>query len=427
MTFPARRPRFPYARFLVLAAGLAAFLALAGPGLAENWPGWRGPTGSGYSAEKDLPLTWGGKDNANVLWKATLPGRGSSSPIAWGGRVFVTSAAQQSEQEVKQKVVPEHYVTCYQAADRKQLWSTTVPKGTFADGYYSIPTPVTDGKRLYAWFGSGVAVALDFDGRIVWRRERPGPYNVYPGVSSSPVLHGDLLLILVDQGKDSFLLALDKNTGDVKWERKRTDVRGSTNSTPVLIEVKGRAQMVVAGSNALQGLDPDDGKVLWWCGKDGGYWTSLTAGSGLVYTDSGGGRGLAVDPGGSGDVSKTHVKWQHAKVPEGLGSPVIVGDYLYRVHKPGVLKCWKLSTGEVVFDEKLEGISFLASPIATPDGRLYFASPGRSYVIKAGVPKLEVLADNKLKDAGDDGPSPAASGGRLFLKSASQLWCVGKK
>src|SRR5262249_4568530 len=157
----------------------------------------------------------------------------------------------QTDQDVKNKVIPEHYVTCYRAADGKQLWRTTVPHGPFPDAYYSIPTPVTDGKRVYAWFGSGVAVALDFGGQLLWRRERPGPYNVYPGVSSSPVLYGDTLLILVDQGKDSFLLALDRATGAVKWERKRPEMRGSTNSSPVLMSVRGRKQLLVAAAHAL--------------------------------------------------------------------------------------------------------------------------------------------------------------------------------
>jgi outer membrane protein assembly factor BamB len=431
MILPSLRMPLPHGRFHILAAVTASvLLVLAGPGRptpAGNWPGWRGPTGAGISEDKDLPLTWGGKDNANVLWKVKLTGRGSSSPIAWGERVFVISAAKQSDADVKNKVVPEHEVTCYQAADGKELWRTVVPPGTFADGYYAIPTPVTDGKLVYAWFGSGLAVALDFDGKIVWRKERPGPYNVYPGVSSSPVLHGDTLLILVDQGKTSFLMALDRATGEVKWEKKRPEMRGSTNSSPVLIDVKGQKQLVVAAANALQGLDPNDGKLLWWCEKDGGYWTSVTAGSGLVYADSNGGRGLAVDPTGSGDVNKTHVKWQHTKVPEGLGAPLIVGDYLYRVHKPGVIKCWKLSTGDLVFDERLTGVSFLSSPIATADGRIYIASPSRSYVIKAETPKLEILGDNAIKDGGDDGPSPAVAGGRLFLKTGSTLWGIGKK
>jgi outer membrane protein assembly factor BamB len=415
------------ARFRAVILSALVILLFSSHVEGGNWPAWRGPTGDGHCDEKDLPLTWGGKENANVLWKVALTGRSSSSPIAWGDRVFVTTSPKQTDEEVKAKVIPEHFVTCYGVADGKELWRTSVPPGKFADGYYSIPTPVTDGKRVYVWFGSGVAAALDFEGKIVWRQERAGPYKVYPGVSSSPVLLGDTLLILVDQGKDSFLLALDRETGQVKWEKKRSDMRGSTNSSPVLFSVQGKPQLLVAASHALQGLDPTTGDVLWWCAKDGGYWTSLTCGSGLVYADSGGGRGLAVDPTGSGDVGKTKVKWVHDKVPEGLGCPIIVGDYLYRVSKPGVLRCWKLSTGEQVFEERLAGISFLASPFTTPDGRIYFASAAKSYVIRSGVPKLEVLATNQIKDGGDDGPSPAVAGGRIFLKTAGHLWCVGKK
>jgi outer membrane protein assembly factor BamB len=406
-------------------AVLGAFLLLGPVAWAGNWPGWRGPTGAGYSDEKDLPLTWGGKKNENVLWKVTLVGRSYSSPIVWGEQVFVTTHAKQTDKEVKAKVIPEHYVSCYAASDGKQLWRTVVPHGSWPDGYYSIATPVTDGERVYAWFGSGVAVALDFKGKILWRTERPGPYRVYPGVSSSPVLVGDTLLILVDQGKDSFLLALDRKTGARKWEKKRPPTVGGTNSSPILMKVKGKTQVLVAAGKALQGLDPATGDVLWWCDKDGGYWTSLTHGSGLVYADSGGGRGRAVDPTGSGNVNKSHVKWEHKKVPEGLGCPLIVGDYLYRVHKPDVLKCWKLSTGELAGDKRLAGISIVSSPIATADGRIYLASARKSYVLKAG-PKLEVLAVNTLP-AGDDGPSPAFSGGRIFVKDSHTLFGIGTK
>jgi outer membrane protein assembly factor BamB len=409
-----------------IAMVLAAWGLLQGtaPTWAGNWPAWRGPTGNGDTDEKDLPLTWGGKKNEHVLWKVQLEGRGYSSPIVWGERVFVTTAARQTDQQVKDKLVPEHYVTCYRTTDGQQLWRTLVPPGKFADGYFAIPTPVTDGKRVYVWFGSGVAAALDLDGKIVWRRERPGPYSVYPGVSSSPLLYGDTLLVLCDQSRDSFLMALDKQTGEVKWEKKRPTMQ-SVNSSPILIRVNGAEQMVVGGSNALQGLDPASGKVLWWCAKDGGYWSSLTAGSGLVYADSGGGRGVAVDPRGMGDVDKTHVKWQHAKVPEGLGAPIIVGDYLYRAHRPDIVKCWRLSNGEELYAERLQGLSFVSSPFATADGRVYFASAATTYVIKAG-PTFERLAVNRL-EGGDDGPSAAASGGRIFLKSSSMLFAIGNK
>jgi outer membrane protein assembly factor BamB len=405
---------------------VCAGLLLAAPASAGDWPGWRGPGGTGTTDEKELPLTWGGKTNENVLWKAEVGGRSYCSPVVWGDRVFVTTADRQSDQDVKNKVIPDHRVICYRAADGKELWRTEVPHGPWFDGnsIYTAPTPVTDGKTVYAWFGSGVMVALDFGGKVLWRREHAGPYNVYPCVTSSPLLYGDAVLILCDQGKDSFLLALDRKNGEVKWEEKRPKA-ASTNSSPIVVRVKGRDELIVCGGKALEGLDPAGGKRLWWCDKDGGYYTSFAFGSGLLYADSGGGRGLAVDPGGEGDVSKTRVKWHQDKVPEGLGCPVIVGDYVYRAHKPGMLRCSKLSTGEVVYSERLDGISYLASPFVTPEGRIYFASAGKSYVVKAG-PKFEVLATNTLP-GGDDGPSPAVSGGRIFVKSSQTLFCIGKK
>jgi outer membrane protein assembly factor BamB len=408
-----------------LALAGAGVLILAGVLRSGDWPGWRGPTGAGYTDESGLPLTWGGKTKENVLWSVKVGGRGYSSPVVWGDRVFLTSAPRQTDDEVKNKVIPEHHVYCFRAADGKELWRTTVPHGSWPDGNsYAIPTPATDGKRVYTWFGSGVAAALDFDGKVAWRYQRPGPYHVYPSLSSSPVLYKDTVLLLVDQGQNSFLLALDRKDGSVKWEEKR-QVAGSTNSTPVLARVKDRDQLLVAGAKVLQGLDPASGKVLWWCGKDGGYWTSLTFGSGLVYADSGGSRGLAVDPTGEGDLGKTHVRWQVPKVAEGLGCPLIVGEYVYRASKPGLVTCRKLATGEEVYSERLSGISYLSSPFATPDGRIYIASGAKSYVIKAG-PKLEVLATSTLP-GGDDGPSPAVSGGRLFILGGGMLFCIGKK
>jgi outer membrane protein assembly factor BamB len=411
----------------VRALFIVALLLTTQVALAADWPGWRGPAGTGHTAEKDLPLNWGGKGNDNILWRVKHGERSYCSPIVWGDRVFLTTGVKISDADIKNKLVPEHYVVCYQAADGKELWRTRIDPGKWFDGngIYTAPTPITDGTLVYCWFGSAVMVALDFDGKIVWRREVAGSFSVYPSLSSSLVLYEDTVLLLVDQSKDSFLLALDRKTGAVKWEQKRPKMQ-STNSSPLLMRVQDKTQLVVASGRALQGLDPADGKVLWSCGKDGGYWTSLTCGSGLVYTDSGGGRGLAVDPSGSGEIDKTHVRWQQSKVPEGLCCPLIVGDCVYRVHKPGMIKCWQLSTGELLFDERLEGVSCLASPIATADGRIYLASASKTYVLKAG-PKLEVLATNVIANGGDDGPSAAVANGRLFLKSSSQLICVGSK
>jgi outer membrane protein assembly factor BamB len=403
---------------------------------AEDWPAWRGPTGLGFTKEKDLPLRWDGKTGENVLWKAPLPGTqakadldfNQSSPIVWGDRVFVTTVFWPAG--VTRKDFPEHHVTCYRSGDGKQLWDTQVAHGPwllndFRGGGYGAPTPATDGERVYVLFGSAVLAALDFNGKPVWRKEiRPYAFDV--ALSASPVVYQDVVLLLCDQTTPqlSRLAAFDRRTGEIRWEQKRPGASFS-HSTPVLVEVKGRPQLLVSSSSALQGLDPGDGKVLWWCRNPGDVPSPAYA-AGLVFCDSGrGGPAIAVDPTGSGDVTKTHLKWTAGKVPDGtFSSPIIVNGFVYQLLGTGVLKCWTAADGTLVYEQRLEGVTDAPSPVATADGRLYFASAGRSFVIQAGA-KPEVLAVNDLGDKSR--ASPAVSAGRLYLKGHHFLYCVEKK
>jgi outer membrane protein assembly factor BamB len=383
----------------------------------------------GYTDQKDLPLTWDGKTGENVLWKISLKGTtGHSSPIVWGDRVFLTTAAKQDRQQEEKKEVPEHHISCYQAADGKLLWSTPIPQGKEPAGYaiYAVPTPVTDGKAVYAWFGSAVIAALDFDGKLLWRHERGGPFNLNPGICSSPVLYEDTVILISDQGRgQSWLQGLDKKTGEVKWERKRPK-ETYCNTTPLLLAIGGKPQLIVAGSNTLQGLNPANGEPIWWC-KSWGFGPSPAYDGGLLFVDKVNGEpGSAVDPTGAGDVTATHVKWKLDKVPAEYSSPVISGEYVYRAHKPEGVTCRKLATGEQVYTEPLKGISILASPFATADGRIYFASGDKSFVIKAG-PKFELLATNDLRGGGGNGSSPAVANGRIFIRGSETFFCIGKK
>jgi outer membrane protein assembly factor BamB len=230
----------------------------------------------------------------------------------------------------------------------------------------------------------------------------------------------------IRQHKASRLLAFDRKTGELKWERKRPDADW-THSTPVVMRIKDRLQLLVAGADGPEGLDPENGEPIWWVrtAKRTGDTVSPVYGAGLIYCDSGrGGPGVAVDPTGTGDVSKTHVRWPAPVVPEGFSSPVVVGDHLYRLHNPETLTCREMATGKVVYSERLQGVSTRGSPVATPQGHIYLASAGRSYVVKAG-PKLEVLATNDLGEASS--ASPAVADGRLYLKGQRYLYCVGKK
>jgi outer membrane protein assembly factor BamB len=423
-----RRALIPATAVWLLAATLAR---------AEDWPGWRGPTGMGQTTEKGLPLTWGGKDGANILWKVPLLegqdkarlDQNQSSPVVLGEHVFVTLSCWPPDAN-PEKEPPEHHVLCFRKADGRRLWDTPIAPGPWRlkdlRGGYTAPTPAADGKRVFVLFGSSVAAALDLAGKVVWRKEIT-PFAFDVAIGTSPVLYRDNLLLMWDQtSKTSRLIALDRQTGEVRWEKKRPTADWA-HSTPTLARVNGKPQLLVGSATALQGLDPDGGDTLWSCGSgDGarvGDTVSPVLAGGVVYCDSGrGGPGIAVDPTGAGDVTKTHLRWKAARVPEGFGSPVAAGDYLYRLHSPGAVTCWRLSDGGAVYTERLAGVAAAPSPFATADGRVYFASAGKSFVIKAG-PRFEVLGTSDLGDPSQ--ASPAVADGRIFLRGGRNLYCVG--
>ncbi|HEX4793055.1 MAG TPA: PQQ-binding-like beta-propeller repeat protein [Humisphaera sp.] len=420
---------------------LFGLFALFAPSIdrAENWPAFRGPTGLGYSQEKDLPVTWGGAENKNVLWKSPLKGQGHASPIVWGDRVIVCTVRWPGDGSPQTSLIPDHHVTCYRVADGSVSWDTIVPPGPWVrddfrsgpGGGYAGPTPATDGKLIYAVFGSSVLAALDFDGKIVWRKEIT-PHTFDVTIGGSPVLYRDTVLFLCAMAKpaDSKVIAFSKKDGSVAWEHP-LPTTSFGHSTPTLIDVNGSPQLLVLASgmkvsgDALQSLDPNDGHRLWWCRGEGDS-ASPAFGGGMVYFDSGrNGPGVAVDPTGSGDVSATHIKWTIPQIPESIGSPIIVGDYVYRLESPGILKCWELKTGKQVYSNRLEGISSTwASPIADANGRLYFANAGKSYVIQSG-PEFRILSANELNDANH--PSAAAANGKLFLVGKESVYCVGQR
>lgn len=405
---------------------LLAFAATLARG--ANWPGWRGPTGSGTTDERDLPLTWDGKTGQNILWKASLKDlTGYSSPIVWRDRVFLTSAAKQTREQETANQIPEHHLRCYSAGDGKELWTTLIPHGPQPAGYaiYAVPTPVTDGSAVYCWFGSAVIACVDFQGKLLWRHERAGSFKLNPGICSSPILYQDTVLLLCDEGGGlGWLQALDKKTGEVKWEQKRANA-SYCNTTPLLISVNCKPEMIVAASEQLQGLDPSTGQPIWWC-KARGFGSSPVYGSGLVYSDSGNGEAAVIaDPTGQGDVTKAHLKWTTPRVPCQYGSAVISEGYVYRATDQGVVICRSLATGQQVFAERTEGVSKLSSPFSTADGRVYFANGDKSFVLKSG-PKFEVLAMNKL-DGGDNAASAAVSDGKIFIRGNDWLYCIGKK
>lgn len=396
---------------------LASFFSLSAH--AADWPQFRGPTGLGYVTDRNLPLTWNARSNVNIAWKVALPKSENpySSPIVSGGRVFVTSAVNNPI---------KHHVLCFARADGKLLWNTTIEPGPWIlkdlRGGYGAPTPCADSERVFVVFGSAVVASLDFEGKVVWQKAL-AEYNFDVALGSSPILYRNTVILDCDQNKGtSSIIAFDKTNGDIKWEQKRPRAIYA-HSTPVIVEINGKMQMLVSANGAIQSLNPDNGEMIWWCSAPGDA-SSPAFAHNLVFHDSGrGGKAVCVDATGMGEVSQTHLRWTFPQIPEGLSSAIIVGDLVFRTHNPETLKCIRLSSGELVFNERLPGVSTWASPFATPDGRIYFASAGKSYVIQAGD-KLKVLAAN---DVGEESRASAAvAGGRIFLRGSKHLYCVGQ-
>ena len=406
---------------------------------AEDWSQFRGSTGLGYTAETALPVTWGGPDQSNVVWKSPLVGEGHASPIVSGDRLFVCTAHWPESVTDRKQVIPEHHVLCYSIADGKSLWDVKIEPGPWRrddfrsgpGGGYAAPTPATDGKHVFVVFGSSVIAALDFQGKIAWRNEIK-PHNFDVTVGSSPILFEDTVLMLcaMTERKDSKLIAYNKADGTIRREIPLPQA-GFAHSTPLRIDVAGKPQVIIAAAGGgesdggVQSIDPRNGDKLWWC-RGVGEASSPAYGAGIVYCDNGrGGPGLAIDPTGTGDVSKSHVKWRIGTIPEAIGSPTIVGNRVYRLHTPNILKCWDAENGNQIYAQRLDKLtSSWASPIADGAGRLFFASAGVSYVIQSGD-EFKILAINDLGDPNH--ASPAVANGKLFLVGTHSVFCIGSK
>ncbi len=406
---------------------------------AEDWPGFRGPTGLGYSISEGLPIEWGGDEATNIVWQSPLIGEGHASPIVWGDQLFVTTAHWDDTVTDREHLIPEHHVLCYDTSDGTLLWDVTVEPGPWLrndfrsgpGGGYAAPTPATDGNYVYVVFGSSVIAALDFDGNLVWRQVID-PYTFDVTIGSSPVVFEETVLMLCAMAnkQDSRLIAFNSSDGSIKWQTPLPNT-GFAHSTPVLIDVTGKSQLIIVASGGgetdegVQSFDPATGERIWWC-RGGGDASSAAYGAGIIYCDSGrGGPGIAIVPTGSGDVTGTHIKWRIEQVPEGIGSPIIVNERVYRLHNPNVLKCWNASNGELVYNQRLDELtSTWISPLADANGRLYFASAGVSCVIQSGD-EFQLLATNDLSDPNH--ASAAASSDRLYLVGTRHVYCVGAK
>lgn len=414
---------------------LAALLLTQGFLHANSWPAWRGDlAGSGISAGTDLPLEWG-KDK-NVRWRVALPEAGNSTPIVHGGRVFVT-----------QPITGEKWrgLMCFDLSDGRMLWKNGIvydqPETTHNTNPYCSPSPATDGTIVAAAYGSAGVAAYDFDGKQLWHRDL-GPVEHEWGTSSSPVLHDDLVIVYHGPGKGAALYALDKVTGATvwKWEEPqwvtgpRTDGFAGKDdgiigafSTPILVQVSDREELVMSFPMELKAFDPRTGEVLWTCGGlNPLVYTSPVAGAGVVVAMGGYyGNSIAVKPGGKGDVTASHRAWHKERHNGGIGTGVVKGDHYYYQTSGGIALCLDLKTGEERWEARLPGAgkswgSFLLS------GDLVYSlsQAGDTVVFKANPEKLEVVAQSDLGEHTNSSPVPA--GDALIIRTHEALWCLGE-
>lgn len=407
-----------FARF----ASLIIVILLASPLPAADWPAWRGPTGQGLSPEKNLPLKWSAREN--VKWKIPLAHQGNSTPIVWGGKIFLTQA---------NKGGSIRSLLCFNRDDGKLLWQKDVAYGekerNWNQNWYANASPVTDGRRVVVTFGSAGMYCFDFAGKLLWKRTDLGRWDHAFGNASSPVMWGDLVIQWCGpnqkQGRN-FLIAVKKDTGKTVWEH---DEKAGSWGTPLLIKHGDRDQLLLATTPALKGLDPKTGKPLWHCNGLTKYvYNSPLYANGVAVAMSGyGGAALAVKLGGSGDITGDRL-WLHPKNTQRVGSGVIVGDHIYMVNENGIPYCYELKSGKEVWKvRKRPGAGNTWGSLVYADGRLYLLMRNGKTLVFAAKPKYELLAVNALGQGEFSNSSVVISNGEIFLRTFKHLWCIAKK
>jgi outer membrane protein assembly factor BamB len=401
-----------------LIAVLTVFLcATSAP--AGEWPGWRGPRGDGHSGETNVPTRWSATEN--VAWKVAVPGKGHSSPVVWGDRIYLTTALEKEQQRV---------LLCLDRRTGKTLWERAVVKSPLEQKHdlnsYASATPVTDGEHLWVSFFEQPRIVLacfDMDGNEKWRVS-PGSFTSIHGFCSSPVLYNDTVILNGDQDADAYLVAFDKSTGKERW---RTDRPNKTRSycTPIFIEHDGRRQMVLSGSKSVCSYDPDTGRPIWWMsGPTEQFVATLIYADRTLFVTAGFPdlHILGVDPGGTGDVTKTHIKWRDHKGASYVPSPIAANGHFFLVSDNGIGTCFEAQTGKVKWKERL-GRRHSASALAA-GGNIYFLDDdGETFVVKASD-EFGLISQNSLGEPAF--ASPAASRGQLFIRTTRHLWCIGK-
>ena len=401
-----------------------AMIAVEGEG-AKYWPRWRGPSGQGLVAGSGYTDRW--SDTERVKWKTRLDSPGNGSPIVWGNRLFLVTATAGGD---------KRGIAAFDRASGKKLWETFAPDApvekVMPKNGYASSTPSTDGGMVYAYLGSHGVLAVDFNGKQAWH-QGVGPIEAYHGTAGSPLLYGtsaaggaDRVIVYQDQrGPGGFIAAFDAKTGARRWIKPRTEQVGW--GTPVAIRAGARDEIIVSSMRKVYAYNPDTGDVLWTAG--GSLFEVIptpVAGHGLVFASSGrAGPTLAIRPGGSGDVTASHVAWKEVKGSPFVPSPLLYGDQLYLINDmASIVTAYEPKTGAVLWQGRLgEAVreGFSASPVGV-DGKVFFTNDmGETFVLQAGK-EFKLLHVNRLNE-----PvlaSPALVDGTWYFRTHNHLIAI---
>ncbi|MFC2166452.1 PQQ-binding-like beta-propeller repeat protein [Acidobacteriota bacterium] len=414
----------------------------------KNWPEWRGPFGNGLSPDGDFPPEW--SETKNIKWKIAIPGKGHSTPIIWGDKIYVSTAVEtdkEGQPEVKEEAAPQgrgmpttrsvkihkFIVMSISKSDGKVLWQTTVKEEwpqerTHEFGSWASNSPLTDGENIYAYFGSRGLYCLDMAGKVKWERDF-GQLNkrMNFGEGSSPALYGDKIVVTWDHEGPSFIIALDKKTGKDIWKVDRDE--GTSWASPFIVESNGKPQVITSATSLIRSYDLATGDLIWECaGMTANAIPQPVEANGIVYLMSGyrGNALLAIRlSAAKGNITDTDaIIWKLDKDTPYTPSPVLFEDHLYFLKSNnGILSCFDAKTGKAIYSNKrLEGMgNIFTSPTMASNKIIILGQKGVAYVVKHGS-TFEILAKNQLDD--NFNASPVVVGNQLFLRGYKNLYCI---
>jgi outer membrane protein assembly factor BamB len=409
----------------------------AGPVAPENtWPQWRGPTGDSVALSRKLPTHWSNTDN--VIWKASLPGWGNSTPAIWGDVIFLTTQEKDRLLLLRLERSTGKVIWQREVGTGNLRRTGPVGNGKFHDEHnLATPSPVTNGKHVWVHFGTGLLACYDFEGTKNWSTnltKRFGPYTIWWGHGNSPVLYENLIISVCMQDPkgdgQSYVVAHEQTTGAEKWVAKRatgaTSEPADSYTTPIFYRHDGIVEMIVFGGNVLDAYDPGTGKRLWHCSPFKGNRVisgPTLLGDTVVAVQGMQGPAFAIKAGGSGDVTDTHVRWTYRGGTPDAATPVFANGLVFLANNSGTLTCVDAATGKEQWKQRL-GVAFRATPLVAGDHVYFLGKDGKTTIVKAAR-EFKIIAESDLAE--DTMASPAVAGDSLFIRTKEHLYRIDNK